>query len=221
MIKNYINGGKIEKVIGVGSSIISVPAKPFTKIIAEKLDLQYEEFSDVGISNEAIFRFISQINLEHKNSLIIVIFTFLHRKELVDNKNNIYSLTTFEKNINDKKNISKYYLKNLYNEQLANIHFWYKLYDIKLSTTHSSNTLFCLWDNLQEYNNNLIMNTIYKKNNLVDATKFKKRVLEDNCFLDFGFGDWCRNNKLGGPDAHGTEEAHKKFASILLKKYYE
>ena len=29
---------------------------PLTKIIAEKLDLQYEEFSDVGISNEAIFR---------------------------------------------------------------------------------------------------------------------------------------------------------------------
>ena len=94
-----MNGGQIKKIIGIGASILSMVPMPFPRIIAKKLNLPYEEYSDNGISNDAIFRFISQANLKYNDSLIIVLFTHLYRRELIDDNNNVFSTNMFEKNI--------------------------------------------------------------------------------------------------------------------------
>ena len=46
-----MNGGQIKKIIGIGASILSMVSMPFPRIIAKKLNLPYEEYSDNGISN--------------------------------------------------------------------------------------------------------------------------------------------------------------------------
>ena len=216
-----MNGGQIKKIIGIGASILSMVSMPFPRIIAKKLNLPYEEYSDNGISNDAIFRFISQANLKHEDSLIIVLFTHLYRRELIDDNNNVFSTNMFEKNIHNKKTISEYYIKHIFNEQLTNVTFWNRLYDIKLSVGSGTNTLFCIWDELTNYDTNLMLKTIYDKNIFINGNDFKNIVLKDNCFTKVGFSRWTRLNDFGGSDGHGTLEGHEKFASIILEKINE
>ena len=205
-----------KKVIGIGASILSDVSVPFTEIIADELNLPYEEYSDRGISNDAIFRFISQANIKYSNCLIIVLFTYLYRHELVNSENQIFSTNVHQKDMADRKIITEYYLKYIFNDSLASINFWNRLYDSKLSVTTKNNTLISIWDDFTGYDVNIKLETIYDKFSFVEGNKFKKIVLDNNCFTDSSFSNWLRLNNLSGHDGHGSLIAHKKFASILL-----
>lgn len=199
------------RVVGVGASVLSKEENPFTKQIAELLGLPYVEYSSVGCSNETIFRYITHANTQYTNAIIIPVFTYLTRVELVDR--GIGYVPQLGKvnsaNIKERKKQSEMYFGYVYDEQQEVLRFWNRLYDVQFATQCRSNTLIGTWDTSTPYHQHIDM--LLNKEGMDNMFNFKDYCLTDNMLWDYPL-EPLREGKL-----YMTTQAHTKLAQLITK----
>jgi len=191
---------------------------PFTRLVANDLEKEYIQYGEVGQSNEALFRYISKVNAENRNTIIIVLFTLLQRKELVDKDNLLYTGFHWNnyKQQQRKKQTENFYI-NLYNETQVSAEFWRQHLDAKMACLHRRNRLISVWDRWDGYLNSDIINTIYDNKPSITPSFFRDLSLDKDCFVDTSFADFCKNSGMLQDDGHGDEKAHKYFSKLLIE----
>lgn len=190
---------------------------PFTRHMATALGKKYVQYGEVGQSNEALFRYISTANMELTNSLMVVLFTILQRKELVDTNNIVYTGYPWDESAKPyrKKQTEKYYV-DIYNEPQANAEFWRQHNDIRLACLQRGNRLISLWDRWDGYLDSTTINTIYDNMSVIDPSHFRNFSVDSDCFVETSFRDYCVKNSMLMEDGHGDENSHNHFSQLLI-----
>ncbi len=198
--------------MGIGASALSKEPNPFTKQIAELLNLHYVEYSAEGCSNEHIFRYISYANTQYTNAIIIPVFTYLTRIELIDKEIgyvpqlNSGMLKNFK--FKERRKQTEMYFGYIFNEQHEVLRFWNRLYDSQLATTAKGNTLIGIWDITHDYDQ--ITSIHSNKSGMNDIINFKEYCFtNDNLLFDYPL-EKMRNNEL-----YMSSQSHTQYAQLL------
>lgn len=205
---------KTDKLIAIGASVLSETDVPFTQTIADRLGKEYIQFSDTGISNETIFRHISYANLNYTNAIIMPVYTYLVREELVDIENIMHIAmlwTTTDKN-KRKKQIELFY-NYIWNEQQASARFWNRLFDAKLATKQAGNFLINIWDSKFSYDIEIGVKLNKEKLPNMYTESFRDFCIDENAFRDF----YLETLERSPVDYHMTQASHNKLAVRLLE----
>jgi hypothetical protein len=193
---------------------LSDTAVPFTRTIAERLGKEYIQFADTGISNETIFRYISYANLNYSNAIIMPVYTYLVREELVDMENIVHiAMPVIKIDKNKRKKQSEIFYNYVWNEQQASVRFWNRLYDAKLATAQAGNTLVNIWDSKFSYDIDINVELNKEKLSDMHTNSFRTACIDENAFREF----YLETLERSPVDYHMTQESHNKLAVLLLE----
>lgn len=203
------------RLIAVGASVISDISTPFTETVSNEMNKEYIQYADTGISNETIFRWISYANIKYNNAIIMPVFTYLVREELVDVANIAHiAMPSNTINKHGRKKQTEYFYHYIWNEKQASARFWNRLYDAKIATKHAGNTLISVWDSSYSYN--IDVDTELNKSKLpnLHTDLFRTSCLDENAFTDFFLEEMETSSES---DYHMSQESHNYVAKVLLK----
>ena len=201
--------------IGIGASVLSETEVPFTRTVAQALGKKYIEFSDNGISNETIFRYISYANLKYSNAIIMPVFTYLVREELVDTADIVHiAMPRMLDGKNGRIKQAEMFYGYIWNEQQSVARFWNRMYDSKQASKQSNNIMISVWDSASGYDDNIALELNKPNLGQLLTDEFKAACIDRNAFREFYLETLERSAEL---NFHMTQESHRKLANILLK----
>ena len=166
-----MNGGQIKKIIGIGASVLSMVPMSFPRVIAKKLNLPYEEYSDNGISNDTIFiRFNDQDNLS---------FVYKDKKQIGDDEYYTYECITDDTILSkDKLHIQ---ILNYLMMSPCDKSDIFKINKIK-KITYEKNTYTCL--EIKDHNCKVDQELGLLKDNKLKRTIFIKHIFDDYILIE-------------------------------------
>lgn len=204
-----------DKFIAIGASVLSDIQTPFTETVAKKMGKEYIQFADTGISNETIFRYISYVNLKYTNAIIMPVFTYLVREELVDIADIAHiAMPTILVDKNKRKKQIETFYQSIWNEKQATARFWTRLYDAKLSSAYSNNVLISVWDSSSYYDDEINIELNKEKLSDLHTNLFRNACIDENAFREVYLETLERSSSL---DYHMTQQSHDEVANMLLK----